>query len=222
MEVQVKTDCGHVRTKNEDSAHVYYNTNKQMLAILADGMGGYAGGEIASQMVVTQLGEAFETTAFDKNDAIQAFVIWLETTTQAINDRIVTCAKEDIHLTGMGTTIALVCVIADTIVIGHVGDSRVYRLKGDTLTLLTEDHSLVHELYQSGELTKEEADTHPKKNMLTRALGIAGTVQMDIRQEEWHDDEHYLICSDGLTNMIDDAHIQAILAETIDTTGGGR
>lgn len=215
MEYFYITDPGKVRDHNEDSVIIVKNRNGEILMIVADGMGGHTGGEIAANIVVSQIGKRFEVTGSvgNKEDAMN----WLRDIVSEANSSIYKYTNEHTESAGMGTTI-VVAILADSfLIMGNIGDSSGYVLKNAKLHKITEDHTLVNLLVKTGKLTKEEAKDHPRKNVLMRALGATTQVEMDIFDVEEHVDG-IMLCSDGLTNMLDDETIARVLNEdkTID------
>lgn len=197
MRVGSKTDKGRVREQNED-AFGY----KEQLFVVADGMGGHQAGEIASAIVVETI---LAMTFTDRID------LELEKAILKANDAILEEVSRRPELSGMGTTVVSMVVEAPTIYIAHVGDSRIYRLHEGQLCQLTYDHSLVAELVKTGEITESEARHHPQRNILTQALGSRGELKIDFGQIEWVAGDKYLLCSDGLSGMLDEKAIQEIL-----------
>jgi PPM family protein phosphatase len=183
------TDPGKRRRRNEDA----YVAVPPLFAI-ADGMGGAQAGEVASGLAAAVLEEA---TGDDRGEERVAALI------QEANRRVFQRSNEDAATSGMGTTmtVALVDYADGTIAFGHVGDSRAYRVRGGELEQLTDDHSLVGELVRSGRLSPEEAETHPQRSVITRALGTEPDVDIDTFTVEAEPDDIYLLCSDGLTDM---------------------
>ena len=196
-----KTDTGRQRTTNEDS----YFARGPLYAV-ADGMGGAQAGEVASRIAA----EAFEP-AERGSEPPEAF---LRSVVQSANSQIHSLSQHDSSRSGMGTTLTAALVDGDEISIGHVGDSRAYRFRDGELSLLTSDHSLVEELRRQGRLTEEEAETHPQRSIITRALGPESEVEVDTLTVSGRPDDVYLICSDGLTTMVKDAKVREILAES--------
>lgn len=198
------TDTGRRRLQNEDA----FVCDPPLFAV-ADGMGGAQAGEIASRLAAAALEErALELRGAE---AVAALV-------QEANDRIFRHALGDPAVAGMGTTVTAMLVDerAGTIAIGHVGDSRAYRVRGRELAQLTADHSLVAELVRSGRLSPEEAEQHPHRSVITRALGTEAQVEVDALTVSMHPGDLYLLCSDGLTSMVRDTDILALL----DAAGG--
>jgi PPM family protein phosphatase len=196
--VAAVTDTGRRRLRNQDA----YVSESPLFAV-ADGMGGAQAGELASQIAAAAIEERTGTDGRGE-EAVAELV-------RRANERVYRRATEDPAAAGMGTTatVALVDVRAGTIAIGHVGDSRAYRLRDGVLEQLTADHSLVAELVRSGRLTEEEAVDHPHRSVITRALGTDPDVDVDALTVEIAPGDLYLICSDGLTHMLPDADVLA-------------
>jgi serine/threonine protein phosphatase PrpC len=198
-EEAVRTDTGRQRNANEDSLFT-----DAPLFVVADGMGGAQAGEVASRA-------AAESFAHDLPSAPPERL--LEETIEEANRTIHELARKDPGLAGMGTTItaALVDLDAEEVAIGHVGDSRAYRLRGGRFEQLTRDHSLVEEMRRKGQLTDAQAEDHPQRSIITRALGPEPEVQVDLQTVPVQSGDVFLICSDGLTTMLDDEKIGQIL-----------
>ena len=207
----VLSDTGRRRRHNEDS----YICKPPLFAV-ADGMGGAQAGEVASGLAAGVLGEA-DADLGGGEERIAALI-------QEANRRVFQRSNEDAATSGMGTTmtVALVDSAAGTIALGHVGDSRAYRVRGGRLEQLTDDHSLVGELTRSGKLSAEEAVTHPQRSVITRALGTEPDVDVDTFTVEAEPDDVYLLCSDGLTDMISDDEILALVDGSADLEGAAR
>jgi protein phosphatase len=196
----VKTDPGRKRHHNEDS----YVFQPPLFAI-ADGMGGARAGEVASALAAGALNDSAA------NGAGQQFVVQL---IQEANRRVHERASTDAETSGMGTTMTVALVENDgTVTFGHVGDSRAYLLRDDQLEQLTDDHSLVAELVRRGELSAEAAEVHPQRSVITRALGTDPNVDVDAFAVEAEAGDLYLICSDGLSDMVDGVEIEAIMRD---------
>ncbi|HYC80650.1 MAG TPA: Stp1/IreP family PP2C-type Ser/Thr phosphatase, partial [Solirubrobacterales bacterium] len=196
----VRTDTGRQRNANEDSVFT-----RAPLFVVADGMGGAQAGEVASKAAVS----AFETELpAGPPERV------LEQTIKIANRAIHKQAQSDPNLAGMGTTTtaAIVDPEAEEVAIGHVGDSRAYRFRGGKLERLTRDHSLVEEMRRKGQLTEAQAEDHPQRSIITRALGPEPEVEVDLQTVPAQAGDVFLICSDGLTTMLDDEHIARILA----------
>src|SRR3954468_17093049 len=197
-----KTDTGRQRHANEDS---YFA--KAPLFAVADGMGGAQAGEVASRIAAG----AFERGP--RNDDAPAEG-QLEEIAQAANREIHQLAQEDSSRAGMGTTLTAAMLRDDEVALGHVGDSRAYLLRGGQLKRLTKDHSLVEELRRQGRLTEEQAEEHPQRSIITRALGPEPDVNVDTTTFPARDGDIFLLCSDGLTTMVSDDEIRGILVES--------
>lgn len=198
MKVAGRTDRGKVRELNEDTFGYHDN-----LFVVADGMGGHQAGEVASAIAV-------ETVL--KADLSGALKTALQKTLTEANRAILEQAGRDKELNGMGTTVAVLYLGTERAYVTHIGDSRVYYLSDNNLKQLTHDHSLVNELVKSGEITVEEAKTHPKRNLLTRALGSNETLETEIIEVEVKKGDKFLLCSDGLTNSIPETLIKELIS----------
>jgi protein phosphatase len=199
-EQAVRTDTGRQRNANEDSLYV-----AAPLFVVADGMGGAQAGEVASKAAAESFAGDLPATAPEQV---------LEETIEGANRTIHELARKDPGLAGMGTTTtaAIVDLEGEAVAIGHVGDSRAYRLRGGKLEQLTRDHSLVEEMRRKGQLTDAQAEDHPQRSIITRALGPEPEVQVDVQTVPAQHGDVFLICSDGLTTMLDDEEIARILA----------
>jgi serine/threonine protein phosphatase PrpC len=195
IEVGSATDIGRVRERNEDSVLV-----SPPLYVVADGMGGHRGGQVASQVAL----EAMEELETGDGGSLAEHV---RRANRAVWDRSV----EDERLSGMGTTLTAARIAGGSALIAHVGDSRAYLLRDSSLRQLTTDHTLVARMVKSGEITEAEAEVHPHKNVLTRALGTDEQVEVDEDSIALVDGDRLLLCSDGLTGMVMEDQIQAIL-----------
>ena len=206
------TDPGKVRERNEDCVAICENSTKEKLLIVADGMGGHKDGEVASHLAMDHITKRFESISSvgNKEDAIN----WIQTTVSEANVEIFKYVTEHPESQGMGTTIVLAILTPAFLLIGNIGDSSGYVFKNKKLHKITIDHTLVNLLVKSGELTEEEAKNHPKKNVLMKALGSSTNVEMDIFNVELGVDGIFL-CSDGLTNMLEDNQISKVLGENI-------
>ncbi|MDY0405926.1 Stp1/IreP family PP2C-type Ser/Thr phosphatase [Virgibacillus sp. 179-BFC.A HS] len=212
MEGQFMTDTGRVRAHNEDSGGVFKNDTCQQLAIIADGMGGHQAGDVASQMAADILKKKWqahkEAATPDETEK------WLNSVLHEINQEIFAHSLSNEECRGMGTTIVLAVCAPDFVTISHIGDSRCYLYSNGKLNQVTEDHSLVNELVRSGEITKEDAKFHPQKNVVLKALGTEETVKPDIQTLNWEKGDKLLLCSDGLTDKVDDREIAECFASS--------
>ncbi len=216
MNVLATSDKGMVRDMNQD---YYYISNSNIgynLYILADGMGGYNGGEIASRLAVeaTQKYISENIKGIELNrDTLQQL---LRKSMEYANEIVYEKSKEDIKLSEMGTTLEVCLIYNNKVYIGHIGDSRVYRIRKNIIRKLTTDHSYVEKLVKDGTITREEAYNHPKKNMLIKALGCEPTIEPDIMVKGFLKDDILLICSDGLTNLLKDKEIYEIITNNLE------
>lgn len=211
MEVYAKTDIGRIRDSNQDSYYISEEDNLPYgLYILADGMGGYAGGEIASSLAVnavkTYITNNLKKDEYSKEKFKQVIKEAIEYANMMVNEK----AEQNEQISEMGTTLDVVVIYGNRIYIGHVGDSRVYRIRKNIIRKLTNDHSYVEKLLKDGTITKEEAINHPKKHMLIKVVGSKTFVEPDIIEKKILDDDIILMCSDGLTNMVQDEEIYNI------------
>lgn len=207
------TDIGQVRKNNQD---YYYISDDGCINILADGMGGYAGGEIASKLA-TLSAKTYIEENFDKNKEYekQEILDIVKNSMEYANTEVHKKTQEDQELALMGTTLEICLIYKDKMFIGHVGDSRVYRLRQGIIRKLTKDDSYVQKLVEDGTITKEEAKNHPKKNMLVKALGCEKNLEVNVFYKKFLADDIVLICSDGLTNMVSEEQIYNIISKDI-------
>ena len=207
------TDPGKIRDHNEDSVAIVSNESLEYLLAVADGMGGHRAGEIASSITINHLTKSFKEkeTIGTKEEAIH----FLKQAVSEANEKIYAYTEENPEPKGMGTTIVVALLTENYLLFGNIGDSSGFVLKHGKIHKITTDHTLVNLLVKSGELTEEEAKEHPRKNVLMRALGANTTVEMDIFDVET-DVEGILLCSDGLTNMLEFEQIEKVLNEKID------
>lgn len=217
MKVLTKTDIGKARSMNQDSFLVSENKDNGLnLYILADGMGGYKGGEIASKVAIQAVSkfitEKFDDISKDK----QSILDLLEDAIAFANSAIYEESEEDEELQDMGTTLEVLMIYKNKIYIGHIGDSRIYRIRKNKMKKITTDHSYVEKLIQDGEITREEAYHHPKKNLLIKALGTDEVVEPDLIYTVLNKNDILVICSDGLTNMVREEKIFDIIKENTD------
>lgn len=204
------TDPGKVRDHNEDSVIIVKDQADEILLAVADGMGGHRNGEVASSIAISHIGKRFAeiSSVGNKEDATN----FVREMVSEANFLIYKHTSEHPESTGMGTTLVLAILTKDFLLFGNIGDSSGYVVKNEKLHKVTTDHTLVSLLVKSGELTEEEAKNHPRKNVLMRALGATNTVEMDITYVE-RDIEGIFLCSDGLTNMLNDDQITKVLNE---------
>ncbi|HEY1086863.1 MAG TPA: Stp1/IreP family PP2C-type Ser/Thr phosphatase [Archangium sp.] len=217
-----QTHVGMKRNHNEDNLLLL---PEERLFVVADGMGGHSSGEVASKIAVEEVAEFFRMTSQDLE------ITWpykmekqrnydenrLATGVKLANMRIFEKASAETKYKGMGTTIVTVFFAKDSeVIVGHVGDSRVYFFRDNTLRMITEDHSLLNDYLKAKKLTPEEIEAFPHKNVIVRALGMKDTVNVDINKVEPKDGDIFLLCSDGLSGMVPDKQIEQILQQQPD------
>ena len=202
------TDTGRIRDHNEDSVIIVRNQNNDYLLAVADGMGGHSAGEVASSIAISYLGKHFQESFvnLDKEQAIE----WLQASVTEINRLIFSYVDNHPESKGMGSTLVVAINTKDYVLFGNIGDSSGLVMKDNKLHKITYDHTLVNLLVTAGELTKEEAKDHPKKNVLMKALGANTNIDMDIFDCDT-EIEGIFLCSDGLTNMLEEEQIERVL-----------
>lgn len=203
MLVYALTDTGNVRENNEDSYYISDNKNLNLF-IVADGMGGCNGGEVASKYAVETVTKYFFDNYDNCNKDDESIKKFIKDAITTANSFVFNKSFSDIDLTGMGTTLTLLLIENNNYFVGHIGDSRAYLIRDGSLIQITEDHSYVEELVKLGRITQEEARIHPQKNIITRALGIDEDIEVDIFTGKVLKNDVYLLCTDGLTNMLTD------------------
>lgn len=212
--VIVLSDLGNIRTNNEDNGMFYKVADEQVirekgyLLIVADGMGGHQAGEVASKMAADIISR--EYFKLNSNGGVEKN---LEKALTLANKNIFEKARSQKEFNGMGTTCTALVVIGESVYYAHVGDSRAYMQKGDLIMQITEDHTYVQELVNSGDITMEEAATHPKRNILTNAMGTKPDLRIDtgICKLKFEDNDRLLLCSDGLYDYLNDKELNEIL-----------
>ena len=202
------TDVGKVRNHNEDSVIILKNHNNEYLLAVADGMGGHRAGEVASSIAITYLAHHFQESFYNlsKDEAI----IWINDSIDSINTAIFNHEKDHPESIGMGPTLVMVLYTKDYLLFGNIGDSSGFIIKNKKIHKVTVDHSLVNLLVEAGELTEEQAKTHPRKNVLMKALGASQNVEADIFECSV-DVDGILLASDGLTNMLEISKIEDVI-----------
>ena len=202
MKAALRTDIGKVRRQNEDAA--WYDEKRGVFAV-ADGMGGHLAGEVASGMAI----EAVQNMA-QKNEF--ASITVMREAVMSAHEAITRHAQKNPACMGMGTTLSVMWRGGHYMYIAHVGDSRIYRFRNDELEQITQDHSLVEELVRARIITREEARTHPRRNIITRALGTQGDNLPDLLAADIKPGDLWLLCTDGLCGMISDEEIARVLS----------
>ena len=213
MEFSYLTNPGQVRDHNEDSVTIVKNGSGEILMAVADGMGGHKGGEIASSIAITHIGKRFTdiSSVGNKEEAIN----FLKEIVSEANMLLYKYTEDNPESVGMGTTIVIALLTKEFLLFGNIGDSSGFVIKNKKIYKITNDHTLVNLLVKSGEITEEEAKDHPRKNVLMRALGANISVEMDVFDVE-KDVSAILLCSDGLTNMLDEEQIEKVLDSDMD------
>ena len=203
MASTLRTDIGKLRKQNEDAA--WFDEARAVFAV-ADGMGGHLAGEVASRMAI----EAVQRMARENE---RPGIAALREAVACAHETILAHAQDHIECAGMGTTLSVLWLGENYAYIAHVGDSRIYRLREGSLTQITQDHSLVEELVRAGLITREQARTHPRRNIITRALGTHGENEPDLLVTDVQDGDVFLLCTDGLTGMVPDDEIERTLRD---------
>lgn len=216
MKVVAQSDIGRVRENNQDYYIIPEKQQQLGIYILADGMGGYNGGEVASKLasesVKSYIETNFNSTMTKKEEIMELIRSAIEYANMVVYEK----AKETEELQGMGTTLEVCFIYHNRAYIGHIGDSRVYRIRKDLIRKLTTDHSYVENLVKEGKITKEEARVHPKKNMITKALGCAPFVEPDVMVKGFQKEDIIVMTSDGLTNKVKDHEMFDIIKQDMD------
>jgi len=209
------TDKGLIREINEDNWYVNEPspTSKTFYAIVADGMGGHNAGEVASNIATTTISEYINNRYSDKLSYDELKGMLLKAVEEA-NTKIFAESLHSKERTGMGTTLVMCFVINNKVIVTHVGDSRVYIVRKNTIYKITKDHSLVAQLVEEGKITEKEALNHPQKNVITRALGTDTMVDIDMCEFDLYDGDYILLCTDGLSNMLTDEEILTTITES--------
>ena len=211
MRAFAKTDVGKQRETNEDYYYISSPEDEIQVFILADGMGGYNGGEVASKLATTTALSYIKTNFNNISKERQDILNLVKSAMEYANMVVYEKANSDKELEGMGTTLEVCLIYNNKAYVGHVGDSRTYRIRKEFIRKLTHDHSYVQKLVKDGTITEEEARNHPKKNMLMKALGCTPFVEPDVTAKGFIKDDIILICSDGLSNMVKDEEIYEII-----------
>ena len=202
IKAYAKSDIGKVREKNQDYFYISDPLDEVQLYMLADGMGGYNGGEIASSLAVKSAQNYIENNFKDVEKDKESIIQLLGSAMEYANMVVYEKSKENKDLEGMGTTLEICLIYNNKVFIGHVGDSRIYRIRKEFMRKLTQDHSYVQKLVKDGTITEAEAVHHPQKNMLIKALGCNAFVEPDVMVKGFLKDDILIMCSDGLTNLV--------------------
>ncbi len=232
MKIVAKTDAGKVRKSNQDSYAAGELPNGVAWAVVCDGMGGSAGGNIASSTAVKMISEQI-TSGYREGMSTLSIENILVTAITNANISIFDMSRANEELKGMGTTVVAAIIANNVVYIAHAGDSRAYLVSEDGIKQITKDHSVVQAMVETGELTPAQAKTHPRKNLITRALGVNEDIKIDFCEQVFSNDNVLLMCTDGLTNYVETDDIYNItssgkyyefadkLVELANDNGGG-
>lgn len=211
MKTVLRSHVGKVRQVNEDKAWTGCLAGGITAAIVADGMGGHRAGDVASALAVDSLVQSLQGAggAISVRDGAAMLQEMIRKANQVVFDTA--SLNEKYH--NMGTTVVVALLDGNAGLVGHIGDSRAYRFRSNRLELLTEDHTLVNELAKSGQLSPEEAARHPRRNVLTRALGTDREVEADVQEIDWQNGDVLMLCSDGLSGLVEPTIVQAALGD---------
>lgn len=212
MRIVAKTDIGKTRPNNQDSYAAGELTNSVAWAVVCDGMGGASGGNVASSKAVKIISERI-TSTYKDGMSYNSIKNMLTSAIAAANIEVFDESKADENLAGMGTTVVAVILTDRRVYVAHAGDSRAYILSKGKLTQITKDHSFVQEMIDTGRLTPDEAKDDPRKNIITRALGVDNDLRVDFCEEFIDENDVVLICTDGLTNYVSDEDIVALASD---------
>lgn len=203
------TDIGIVRQQNQDAMYFETMSDQQSLAVVCDGMGGAAAGNVASELAITTFTGAVKAALGDQSGDLEQL---LRRAAEDANTAVINRAQTDPACGGMGTTLVAALTMGNTAYVVNIGDSRAYYITPEGISRITRDHSLVEDLVERGEITPEEARMHPQRNLITRALGAEEQIEADIYIRSLDAGSYLLLCSDGLSNLMED---QEILYEVI-------
>ncbi len=206
MRVFSKSDIGLVRKSNEDACRCGTFSDHAGWAVVCDGMGGVNGGNVASSVAVQNISQAILSGYREGMDGAQIREM-IASAISGANGTVHSLAGADASLAGMGTTVVVVILASGTAHVAHAGDSRAYLISHEAIRQLTTDHSMVQEMVEKGDLTAQEAKTHPQKNIITRALGVEPSIRVDFSEIPVGEGDRLLICTDGLTNYLDEDQI---------------
>ena len=208
MKYAACTHAGKKRSNNEDCIYLPQDSGSPQIVVVADGMGGHNAGEVASSMAVKTLCEYF--TGKDTQTIIETHI---RESLVLANENVLRESYTNVEYIGMGTTLTLAVLQNESLIVGHVGDSRAYLFNQKGLRLITRDHSFVQELIDNGLITEDEAMVHPRRNIITRAIGISNNLEIDIIHTDWQQGDILLLCSDGLTQHVLFDEIKKVLSD---------
>lgn len=222
MDFTVESDIGLKRKINEDRAAFFERPDHFKLAILADGMGGHNAGDVASEMVITEMHALFKQENAENFSTKQLRLEWLRNAVSHINQKIYHYSLTHENCQGMGTTMIAVLLDRNDCTISHVGDSRVYHITNETVKLVTRDHSYVNILLENGEISEEEAQNHPQRNFILKALGTEISIEPDFYEMTLSNEAFLLICSDGLSNKLSTEEMGKIITTQVSIQEKGK
>ena len=209
-----KTDTGKVRPHNEDAVNIFKNDNCAIM-VVADGMGGHEAGDIASKMVIQKVEQYFHPDLEFRE--IESARRWIKEILNQINQEILLYIEQQGISHGMGTTVIITVITETFIAFSHIGDSRAYILAYNELRQITKDHTFVRKLVEEGQLSEKAAKSHPHRNIIMNALGVSKSLKFDYLLLENYELNAILLCTDGLTSMLDEKDILPVLNEKIET-----
>lgn len=201
MRIFSKSDIGLVRSINQDAFHADFFPGDSAWAVVCDGMGGANGGDVASKIAVDEITKYISEFYKENMDSVSVKSM-LEEAVYSANKKVYQKALDTPSLKGMGTTVVLACVVCDTLYIVYAGDSRAYIINKNESIQITTDHSMVQQMVKIGQITEVQAEGHPNKNIITRALGVAPEIKLDYIESKLNEGDSILICTDGLTNYV--------------------
>ena len=212
MRIVAKTDKGNVRDSNQDAYAVGEFSDEVVWSVVCDGMGGAAGGNIASALAVKVISDKINASYRDemRDSSIKNM---LDSALTAANIEVFDFAEAQPDLRGMGTTVVCAIVRDNQAYIAHAGDSRAYVINNGNIRQITTDHSMVQNLLSMGKITKEEAENHPNKNIITRAVGVDKAIEIDFEQIDLDDDDTLLLCTDGLSNYVSNDEMIELMSD---------
>ena len=210
MKIAYASDTGRMRAENQDYVSVFINQSGAQLAIVADGVGGQNGGDVAATMAVSHIGNQWQQSTID---TVETAKQWLIEQVNNENDTIVKTAQRYRTLNGMATTLVIAVILANQLIIANIGDSRAYVIRQRQMRQLTVDHNLANELLQEGAITEDEAVTHPGRHLITRQLGVTDDSKPDLFAINLYPDDYVLMTTDGMPKHVSDENIlQTVLS----------
>ena len=210
MKIAYASDTGHMRAENQDYVSVFINQSGAQLAIVADGVGGQNGGDVAATMAVSHIGNQWQQSTIS---TVETAKQWLIEQVNNENDTIVKTAQRYRTLNGMATTLVIAVILANQLIIANIGDSRAYVIRQRQMRQLTVDHNLANELLQEGAITEDEAVTHPGRHLITRQLGVTDDSKPDLFAINLYPDDYVLMTTDGMPKHVSDENIlQTVLS----------